>query len=109
MNNLKHILMHQWLCSCGPNADLVQCVHDCMNIMREAMGLLVGHATVAHVPQVLENDAEYSELDIFCSRCLSGETTEQNDILIGTGDCSDTVAYHQNVVSILLCVLLDYV
>ena len=43
----------------------------------------------------MENDANSDGSDIVCSKCLSGEAAEDNDILIGDGDYSQTIGYHQ--------------
>ena len=83
--------MAQGLCSNGPKAELVQRVHNYINIIREAKGLPVDAAEVAHMEQVMQDDADCDALDIVCASCLSGETTEDNDILICDGDHSKPV------------------
>jgi hypothetical protein len=95
VSNLKRVLMDQGLCSNGPKAELVQRVHNYINIIREAKGLPVDAAEVAHMEEVMQDDADSDASDIVCANCLSGETTEDNDILICDGDHSKPVGYHQ--------------
>ena len=52
-------------------------------------------AEAAHVEDVMQNDANSDGSDIVCSKCLSGETAEDNDILICDGAHSQTTGYHQ--------------
>ena len=66
-----------------------------INIILEAKGLLVDAAEVAHMEEVMQDDADSDASDIVCANCLSGETTEDNDILICDGEHSKPVGYHQ--------------
>ena len=43
----------------------------------------------------MQDDADCDASDIVCANCLSGETNEDNDILICDGDHNKTVGYHQ--------------
>ena len=62
---------------------------------REAKGLPVDAAEVAHMEEVMQDDADSDASDIVCANCFSGETTEDNDILICDGDHSKPMGYHQ--------------
>ena len=53
VSNLKRVLMDQGLCSNGPKAELVQRVHNYINLIREAKGLPVDAAEVAHMEEVM--------------------------------------------------------
>ena len=53
MSSLKHVLMVQGLCSNRPQAELVQRVHNYINIVCEAKGLPVDAAEAAHVEEVM--------------------------------------------------------
>ena len=99
VSNLKRVLMNQGLCSNGPKPELVQRVYNYIQIIREAKGVPVESAEMAHV----QDDSNGS--DIVCAICLSGETSEGNDILICDGDHSTTVGYHQQCcVPLVACI-----
>ena len=73
----------------------MQHVHNYITIIREAKGLPADAAEAAHVEDVMQNDANSDGSHIVCSKYLSGETTEDNDILVCDGDHSQPVGYHQ--------------
>ena len=67
VSNLKRVLMDQGLCSNGPKAELVQRVHNYINIIREAKGLPVDAAEVAHMEEVMQDDVDSDASDIVCA------------------------------------------
>ena len=94
VSHLKRVLMHQGLYSSGPKLELVQRVYNCINLVR-GHTLPMEDAEIAHVEEGLQTDTEGDDSDIVCVKCLSGEVSDGNDILICNGDHSSTVGYHQ--------------
>ena len=95
VTNLKPVLMDQGLCSNGSKAELVHRIHNYISIIRKSKILPVEDADVAHVEEVLQNNVDADESNIVCAKCLSGDTTEDNDILICDGEHTTTNGYHQ--------------
>ena len=66
-----------------------------INLIRKRHSLPMEDAEIAHVEEVLQTDLEGDDSDIVCVKCLSGEVSDGNDILICDRDHSSTVGYHQ--------------